>query len=129
MSRKGINEVFNALVREVPEPGPPVTEAPAPAPPPTAETAVIAPAPVEVPKPEPSEPSIAHKPVSTKLGVRIPQDILEDARNAAYWLRLALDDILTEAVGIGMAAIRNRENGGKMFDQRKTELRRGRKIT
>ena len=67
----------------------------------------------------------AGKPVQRAMhAVRLPADLLESARDAAYWTRRRLNDLFVEGIGLRLKQL-EKENG-KPFEPRPDELSPGR---
>jgi hypothetical protein len=66
------------------------------------------------------------KPVTEKITTPYPVELIERARNAAYWDRTTLASILVQA--LADALDRMEQGRGEPYPPRKTELRGGRPV-
>jgi hypothetical protein len=85
----------------------------------------------EPPSPEPiskltTEPQAVKKPASEKISTLYPVELIERARDAAYWDRYTLAGIIVQA--LSDALDRKEKERGEPYPPRKGELRSGRPV-
>jgi hypothetical protein len=61
----------------------------------------------------------------SSFATQIDPDLLERARNAAFWLRLPLASLAEAALAAEIGRLEKKHNGGKPFQQRGGDLLRG----
>ena len=88
-----------------------------------AEPAPQEPEPISKPAPEPQA---AKKPVTEKISTLYPVELIERARDAAYWDRDTLAGIIVQA--LSDALDRKEKERGEPYPPRKGELRSGRPV-
>lgn len=80
-----------------------------------------------------SDPAPPQKVTKVRATFHLPEDLLEEARNAVYWLsgpptRLTLADLAATALRKEIDRLKKKHNGGRDFERRGEDLRGGRPI-
>lgn len=66
------------------------------------------------------------KAYKSRLTVHVPPELVEEARDCAFWTRRTLARIVADGLRVEIDRLRADENKGKPFPRRSGELRTGR---